>query len=166
MSYIYRPQRSWGKVIFSEACVKNSVHRGEGGCAPLHAGIHPPKGPEADTPQSRHPPPQEKCMLGYTGNKRAVRILLEYILVYYYKFLVIHVNVTILVRQEKYNIETFTVTIDQNYTRRIQSNYEKTQTGTNCDVRTDPHNLFVSVMIIDNHGIIILFWVKSNYLSK
>ena len=23
----YRPQRSWGKVIFSEACVKNSVHR-------------------------------------------------------------------------------------------------------------------------------------------
>ena len=24
----YRPQRSWGKVIFSEACVKNSV-RGE-----------------------------------------------------------------------------------------------------------------------------------------
>ena len=26
---IYRPQRSWGKVIFSEACVKNSVHRGD-----------------------------------------------------------------------------------------------------------------------------------------
>ena len=26
----YRPKRSWGKVIFSEACVKNSVH-GEGG---------------------------------------------------------------------------------------------------------------------------------------
>ena len=24
----YRPQRSWGQVIFSEACVKNSVHRG------------------------------------------------------------------------------------------------------------------------------------------
>ena len=24
----YRPQRSWDKVIFSEACVKNSVHRG------------------------------------------------------------------------------------------------------------------------------------------
>ena len=22
------PQRSWGKVTFSEACVKNSVHRG------------------------------------------------------------------------------------------------------------------------------------------
>ena len=33
----YRPQRSWGKVIFSEACVNNSVHRGGvcgcwGGC--------------------------------------------------------------------------------------------------------------------------------------
>ena len=33
----YRPQRSWGKVIFSEACVNNSVHRGAcvvapGGC--------------------------------------------------------------------------------------------------------------------------------------
>ena len=26
----YRPQRSWGKVTFSEACVKNSVQRG--GC--------------------------------------------------------------------------------------------------------------------------------------
>ena len=52
----YRPQRSWGKVIFSEACVKNSV-RG-GGSAPLHAGIHPPPGPEAGTPpgtRGRHP---------------------------------------------------------------------------------------------------------------
>ena len=27
----YRPQRSWGKVIFSEACVKNSVHSVGGG---------------------------------------------------------------------------------------------------------------------------------------
>ena len=54
----------WGKVIFSEACVKNSVHRG-GGSASVHAGIphsprpgtspgtgHPP-GPAA--PQTRHP---------------------------------------------------------------------------------------------------------------
>ena len=30
--YFYRPQRSWGKVIFSEACVKNSVHEGGGAC--------------------------------------------------------------------------------------------------------------------------------------
>ena len=28
-----RPQRSWGKVIVSEACVKNSVHGGGGGRA-------------------------------------------------------------------------------------------------------------------------------------
>ena len=26
----YRPQQSWGKVIFSEACVKNSVGGGGG----------------------------------------------------------------------------------------------------------------------------------------
>ena len=54
-----------------------------GGSAPLHDGIHPP---------SRHPPPQDQrqadppwdqvppstqCMLGDTGNKRAVCILLE-----------------------------------------------------------------------------------------
>ena len=43
-----------GKVIFSVACVKNSVHRGEGGSASVHAGIPPPK---ADTtPRSRHSP--------------------------------------------------------------------------------------------------------------
>ena len=47
----YRPQRSWGKVIFSEACVKNSVHI------------------------------WEQCMLGDTGSKRVVYILLECILV-------------------------------------------------------------------------------------
>ena len=28
----YRPQRSWGKIIFSEACVKNSVHGVGGRC--------------------------------------------------------------------------------------------------------------------------------------
>ena len=35
----YRPQRSWGKVIFSEACVKNSVHGGvyvAGGVGGMH----------------------------------------------------------------------------------------------------------------------------------
>ena len=44
----YRPQRSWGKVIFSEACVNNSVHGGgmrgcSGGCTWLlggHAWLH------------------------------------------------------------------------------------------------------------------------------
>ena len=34
---IYRPQRSCGKVIFSQACVKNSVHRE--GCA-WQGGVH------------------------------------------------------------------------------------------------------------------------------
>ena len=38
--------------------------------------------PEADTPSgSRHSPPPAQCMLGDTGNKRVVRILLECILV-------------------------------------------------------------------------------------
>ena len=52
LGYFYRPQRSWGKVIFSEACVNNSVHRGgsmrgctggfawfySGGCAWFYSG--------------------------------------------------------------------------------------------------------------------------------
>ena len=70
--HTYRPQWSWGKVIFSEACVKNSVHRG--GSPPLHAGKnnppgtrgrHPPgtrgrhpPGPEADPRNQRQVPPQ------------------------------------------------------------------------------------------------------------
>ena len=40
----------WGKVIFSEACVKNSVH---GGLPQCILGFHPP-GP--DPPGTRHPP--------------------------------------------------------------------------------------------------------------
>ena len=74
----YRSQRSWGKVIFSEACVKNSVHRvrgrawqgacvaggmrGRGGCV-AGGGV--------------------RCawqILRDTVNERAVRILLECIL--------------------------------------------------------------------------------------
>ena len=48
----YRLQRSWAKVIFSQACVKNSVHRGEGVC--LSACWDTPPG--ADTPPTRQPP--------------------------------------------------------------------------------------------------------------
>ena len=76
--YFYRPQRSWGKVIFSEACVKNSVHRGDlphcmlGYPTPRIKGRHPP---EPDIPPGQ-------CMWGDTGNKRAVRILLECNLVF------------------------------------------------------------------------------------
>ena len=62
--HFYHPQRSCGKVIFSQACVKNSVG---GVSASVHAGIHPlgqtPPGqthplgrhhPQADTPQPVH----------------------------------------------------------------------------------------------------------------
>ena len=131
----------WGKVIFSVACVKNSVHRGGstwagtspgqvhplGRYTPLsrytplgrytprqvhllgrytpqqvhHPGRYTPS--QAGTPHSQagtalprqvhpfpgrytpwagKPPPQEQCMLGDTGNKRAVHILLECILVH------------------------------------------------------------------------------------
>ena len=41
----------WGKVIFSVACVKNSVHSGGGGLLQCMLGYHPPW--QADTP----PPP-------------------------------------------------------------------------------------------------------------
>ena len=44
-AYFYCPQRSWGKVIFSQACV--ILFMG-GGSASVHAGIPPPR--------SRHPP--------------------------------------------------------------------------------------------------------------
>ena len=58
----YRPQRSWGKVMFSQACV---ILLTEGVSASVHAGIPPvppsrhPLGadpPGADTPWSKHPP--------------------------------------------------------------------------------------------------------------
>ena len=52
----YRPQRSCGKVIFSQACVKNSVHGG-GVSAPVHAGIH--THPRADNPRQTPPPPHD-----------------------------------------------------------------------------------------------------------
>ena len=49
--FYYRPQRSWAKVIFSQACVKNSVHVGGGRVsASVHAGIH-----HSPPPRSRHP---------------------------------------------------------------------------------------------------------------
>ena len=62
----YRPQRSCGKVMFSQACVKNSVR---GGCVSQHAleqTPHPvmlrytppcPVHPGMHNPQGRHPPP-------------------------------------------------------------------------------------------------------------
>ena len=47
----YRPQRSWGKVMFLHVCV---ILFTGGGSAPLHAGIHRSStGPEAAPPPSR-----------------------------------------------------------------------------------------------------------------
>ena len=92
MNVYYRPQRSWAKVIFSQACEKNSVQGGGVVClsacwqtAPRSR--HPPGAdtpprsrhpPGADPPRSRHPPGSR---LQHTVNERPVRILLECILV-------------------------------------------------------------------------------------
>ena len=102
-------------MFFTRVC--DSVHRGVS--APVHAGIHlpgpeadtpqeqtprradnpleqtPPPGPEADTPRAEKPTPRAdsptQCMLGDTGNKRAVRILLECILVFL--FITVYLNI-------------------------------------------------------------------------
>ena len=57
--------------VFTRVCY--SVHRG---VCPIACWDTHPLGEEAGTPPSRHPPPAQ-CMLGDTGNKRAIRILLE-----------------------------------------------------------------------------------------
>ena len=89
----YRPQRSWGKVIFSQACVIVFT----GGFASVHAGIPPPPwtrhtAQTRHTPQTRHPldqaPPRPgtplgadthpaQSILGDMVNAWVVRILLE-----------------------------------------------------------------------------------------
>ena len=71
------PKRSCGKVMFSQACVKNSVHREE---------VYTP--PCADTPPRTDPPTQVDTLLGRHPHpirrplQRTVRILLECILVF------------------------------------------------------------------------------------
>ena len=91
----YRPQQSWAKVIFSQACVCP-----QGGSASVHAGIYPPRTrptPRDQTPQHQTPwdqahppdtgpplapdPPPPGSRLQHTVNERPVRILLECILV-------------------------------------------------------------------------------------
>ena len=49
----YRPQRSWGKVMF----LHESVILFTGGSAPLHAGIHTPPGPGTPHPLGPDTPP-------------------------------------------------------------------------------------------------------------
>ena len=87
----------WGKVIFLDANVKNSVHRGVclSACwdttppreqVPPGPGTPGPGTPRPGTPQTMHPPDQispgpgttpAQSMLGDTVNEQAVRILLE-----------------------------------------------------------------------------------------
>ena len=77
LSNFYRPQRSWGKVMFLHV----SVILFTGGGRPQYMlGYTPPPRSRHQPPGSRQTPP-EQCLLGDTGNKRAIRILLECILV-------------------------------------------------------------------------------------
>ena len=88
LQFYYRPQRSWGKVIFSQA----SVILLTGGSASVHAGIPSREQTSlgADTPLEQTPTPREQTpltpaqsMLRDTVNAWAVRILLECNLVLY-----------------------------------------------------------------------------------
>ena len=69
--------------VFTPVC--QSFCSQGGVSAPVHAGIHTVPGRH---PLGRHPPPPQadispgQCMLGDTGHKRVVRILLECILVH------------------------------------------------------------------------------------
>ena len=91
----YRPQRSWGKVIFLHVSVILFTGWGDlPHCmleyTPPDQRQTPPRGrhtprtrhpPGADTPPGVDPPEQTplpaQCMLGDTANKQVVRILLE-----------------------------------------------------------------------------------------
>ena len=86
----YRPQRSWGKVMFLQASVILLTGGGAwpgppgpGTPPPRHTPqAHPPTRHPRHTPPTRHPPrpgtlPPGENMLGDTINVRAVRILLE-----------------------------------------------------------------------------------------
>ena len=79
LMHCYRPQRSWAKVIFSQACVCP-----QGGSASVHAGISPPGSRPTPPlpPCGAAPPPGSR--LQHTVNERPVRILLQCILVFQY----------------------------------------------------------------------------------
>ena len=80
ISYLPPATKLGQGYVFTSVC--DSVNRGV--C--LSSCWDPPPG-SRHFPRTRHPPgadtPPEQCMLGDTGNKRAVRILLECILVLY-----------------------------------------------------------------------------------
>ena len=74
--YHYHPQRSCGKVMFSQVCVKNSV---QGGVSHHALGQTPSW---ADTPPGRHPPGRlPQADTPRRPLQRTVHILLECILV-------------------------------------------------------------------------------------
>ena len=57
--FCYRPQRSWAKVIFSQACVKNSVHRGGVSREPPGTRQTPPPQDQGEPPLGPGRPPQQ-----------------------------------------------------------------------------------------------------------
>ena len=105
--YYYRPQTKFVKVMFLHLSVSHSVHSGRGCLPPFMLGYRPLPPDQRQThpgTRGRHPSqtrgrpnpreqrqapitptpppdqrqtPPEQCMLGDTGNKREVRILLE-----------------------------------------------------------------------------------------
>ena len=71
-TFHYRPQRSCGKMIFSQASVSHSVHGG--GVSATHPpSRHPPsRHPSYPVHAGIHTPPAQ-CMLGYTPFLRSVK---------------------------------------------------------------------------------------------
>ena len=80
-SFFYRPQRSWAKVIFSQACVcPRGGGAGGGVSASVHAGIPPqsrhplgadPPGADTPLPRGRPPPPKADCSIRLTSARYA-----------------------------------------------------------------------------------------------
>ena len=69
------PATKLGQGNISSSMCQEFCSQGE------YLGRYPP--PQAGTPPGRYTPAREQRMLGDTGNKRAVRIRLECILVFY-----------------------------------------------------------------------------------
>ena len=64
----YHPQRSWGKVIFSVACVKNSVHSGGSTWAGTPWQVHPlPPWASTPLPPAGRYTPLEYCIRDFCG---------------------------------------------------------------------------------------------------
>ena len=68
--YIYRPQQGLGKVIFSVACVKNSVHKGGSTWAGTPRQVHPSAcTPQAGTHPGRYTPQAGTPLVRYTPDR-------------------------------------------------------------------------------------------------